>query len=162
MGMCWALGAASYYVLPSLGPVYARPGLFSDLPVTAVTRLQEALLENRVEVLTDPWATGSLHGIGAFASLHVGDRLHGGAGRPPRWRWRPSLRWGMWVFFVLTTLSTVYFGWHYLLDDVAGLGIGWFSVWLAGVATGQHRAGRRAGRAGRARPQRLTARDRRA
>lgn len=138
MGLCWAIGAASYYVLPSLGPVYARPGLFSDLPVTGVTRLQESLLESRVEVLTDPWATGALHGIGAFASLHVAI-VFTGALVAHRMGLAPLLRWAMWVFFGLTAVATVYFGWHYLLDDVAGLGIGWFSVWLAGVATGQHR-----------------------
>jgi hypothetical protein len=37
---------------------------------------------------------------------------------------------------VLTILATVYFGWHYLVDDVAGLGIGAFAVWLAWRATG--------------------------
>ena len=138
MSICWALGAASYYVLPSLGPVYARPGLFGDLPVTGVTRLQESLLRARVEVLTDPWATGALHGIGAFASLHVAI-VFTGALVVHRMGLAPVLRWGMWVFFGLTAVSTVYFGWHYLIDDVAGVGIGWFSVWLGGVATGQHR-----------------------
>ena len=136
MGLCWAIGAASYYVLPSLGPVYARPGLFSDLPATGVTRLQESLLESRVEVLTDPWATGALHGIGAFASLHVAI-VFAGALVVHRMGLAPLVRWGMWAFFGLTVVATVYFGWHYLLDDVAGLGIGWFSVWLAGVTTGQ-------------------------
>ena len=94
--------------------------------------------ESRVEVLTDPWATGALHGIGAFASLHVAI-VFTGALVAHRMGLAPLVRWGMWVFFGLTTLSTVYFGWHYLLDDVAGLGIGWCSVWLAGIATGQHR-----------------------
>lgn len=33
-----------------------------------------------------------------------------------------------WVWFALTTVATVYFGWHYVLDDVAGLAIGWVAV----------------------------------
>ncbi|MCW2608400.1 MAG: superfamily protein [Frankiales bacterium] len=136
LGICWTLGAASYYLLPSLGPVYARPGLFSDLPTTGVTRLQESLLAARVEVLTDPWATEALHGIGAFASLHVAI-VFTAALVAHRMGLAAALRWSMWVFFALTVLSTVYFGWHYLLDDIAGLGIGWVSVWLAGHATGQ-------------------------
>ncbi|MCU1691035.1 MAG: beta-carotene 15,15-monooxygenase [Frankiales bacterium] len=139
MGICWAVGGASYYLIPTLGPVYARPGLFSDLPVTGVTTLQETLLQNRVEVLTDPWATDVIHGIGAFASLHVGIVLTAAlvASRMGLAAW---IRVSMWVYLVLTVLSTVYFGWHYLLDDVAGAGIGWFSVWLGGLATGQQTA----------------------
>ncbi len=137
----WSLGAASYYLLPSLGPVYARPRMFADLPVTAVTRLQEALLNNRVEVLTDPWATGALHGIGAFACLHV-SIVFTAALVAHRMGLAAVVRVSLWVFFVLTVLATVYFGWHYLLDDVAGLGLGWFAVWSAGLATGQARQGR--------------------
>ena len=134
----WSLGAAAYYLLPSLGPVYARPGLFADLPVTGVTRLQESLLQNRVEVLTDPWVTNALHGIGAFASLHV-SIVFTAALVAHRMGLAAVVRWSMWVFFALTAVSTVYFGWHYLLDDVAGVGLGWFSVWLAGHATGQQK-----------------------
>jgi hypothetical protein len=42
----------------------------------------------------------------------------------------------MWVYWVLTSLSTVYFGWHYLLDDIAGFGIGLFAVWVGAKMTG--------------------------
>jgi hypothetical protein len=34
-------------------------------------------------------------------------------------------------------LSTLYFGWHYIADDVAGAAIAFISVWLSGLATGQ-------------------------
>jgi hypothetical protein len=138
--MCldWAIGALSYYVLPTLGPVYARPGLFSDLPPTGASALQESLLANRVQVLTDPWATTALHGIGAFASLHAAI-IFTAALVVHRARLAPLFRWVMWAYFTLTLLSTVYFGWHYVLDDIAGVGIGWFSVWAAGRATGNAR-----------------------
>ena len=43
----------------------------------------------------------------------------------------------MWVFFGLTVLSTLYFGWHYIADDIAGAAIAIVSVWLGGWATGQ-------------------------
>jgi membrane-associated phospholipid phosphatase len=46
------------------------------------------------------------------------------------------LRWSMWVFFVLTVVSTVYFGWHYLVDDVAGVVIAVAAVWIGGRASG--------------------------
>ena len=33
-------------------------------------------------------------------------------------------------------MSTVYFGWHYLLDDIAGLAIGYIAVWIGAKVTG--------------------------
>ena len=49
----------------------------------------------------------------------------------------------MWVYFVLTVFSTLYFGWHYIADDVAGATIAVVSVWLGGP---RHRAEVRAAR----------------
>ena len=40
-------------------------------------------------------------------------------------------------FFILTVISTLYFGWHYIADDIAGAFIAIVSVWLGGLATGQ-------------------------
>jgi membrane-associated phospholipid phosphatase len=40
------------------------------------------------------------------------------------------------VFLALTVLSTVYLGWHYVVDVLGGLALGTFAVWLAGMATG--------------------------
>src|SRR5699024_1296645 len=50
------------------------------------------------------------------------------------------LRTITWVFFGVTILATLYFGWHYILDDIAGIGIGWASVPVAGWATGHRRS----------------------
>src|SRR4051794_3863918 len=66
----WLLGAASYFLLPSLGPVYAEPSLFSQLPASGVTDLQSFLIEQRAHFLADPSAVAA-QSIGAFASLHV-------------------------------------------------------------------------------------------
>ena len=35
----WLLGAGSYFLLPSVGPIYAEPAAFADLPLTGVGRL---------------------------------------------------------------------------------------------------------------------------
>ena len=49
-----------------------------------------------------------------------------------------------WTNFGLTVIATIYFGWHYLADDVAGITIALVSFYLGGLATGQwfdrHRA----------------------
>jgi PAP2 superfamily len=131
----WVLGAASYYVLPSLGPAYAHPGDFTMLPDTGVASLQSSLLMGRYQVLTDPHATTAVHGIAAFASLHVSVVLTAAliAHRIglPRW-----VRAALWFYTGITVVATVYFGWHYLADDVAGAVIGYVSVALAARATG--------------------------
>lgn len=63
----WLLGAGSYFLLPSLGPIYAEPAAFANLPVSGVTQLQDLLLDQRVEFLRDP-AAGTAQSIAAFAS----------------------------------------------------------------------------------------------
>ncbi|MFC3688090.1 phosphatase PAP2 family protein [Aquipuribacter hungaricus] len=136
LSLNWIFGTLSYYALPSLGPIYVEPYRFFDLPTTAVTGLQDALWGNRVEVLTDPHATQSVHGIAAFASLHT-SIVFTAALIATLCRMPSFVRWGMWVFFVLTALATVYFGWHYVLDVVAGVLLGGAAVWLAALMTGR-------------------------
>ena len=93
----WVLGAASYYLLPSLGPVYLHRSDFDDLPETGASALQSSLLWGRWDVLTDPHATEAVHGIAAFASLHVSVVFTAAliAHRLGMNRW---LRWAMWIY----------------------------------------------------------------
>jgi membrane-associated phospholipid phosphatase len=134
----WSLGTASYYVLPSMGPIYAQPGLFADLPETSTSQLQVSLLISRALVVTDPQATDRVQSIAAFASLHtsiiftaalIGQIVLASV----------VARAALWVFFSLTAVATIYFGWHYIADDLAGLAIGVVAVLLAGWGTGQLR-----------------------
>jgi len=132
----WALGAASYYLLPSVGPRYIDGEYFqATLPDTGVSALQDGLWNSRLKVLLTPWETNSIHGVAAFASLHVSVVFTAAycAHRAGLHRW---LRRGLWAYLGLTVLSTVYFGWHYVVDDIAGIGIGWIAVTLGALATG--------------------------
>lgn len=137
----WALGTACYYLLPSLGPVYVDPATFAALPETGVSALQRSLLEVRLEVLSLPRATDSIHGIAAFASLHV-SVVFTAALMAQLLHLRAVVRYAAWVFFLLTVLATLYFGWHYVVDDLAGMVIGALSVWLAALGTDYLRASR--------------------
>jgi hypothetical protein len=136
----WVLGALSYYVLPALGPAFVRPDLFVDLPTTGVTALQSSLWEHRLEVLADPYATHETHGIAAFASLHVSIVLSAALVAHLLRLARP-LRWALWAFCALTVLATLYFGWHYIIDDIAAIPMAVFAVWLGAVATGHRITG---------------------
>ena len=135
LSLCWLFGAASYYMFPAQGPVYAQPGLFSNLPETGVSRLQETLAEHRLEVLAGPNATEAVQSVAAFASLHIAvlfaAALIAQLLKGPRF-----LRIGLWSMLALTAVATIYFGWHYVIDDVAGLAIGASAVALGALACG--------------------------
>jgi len=127
LSICWILGALSYYALPALGPAFAEPGVFAALPDTGTTRLQEVLLVHRNEVLTDPHATNAVQSVAAFASLHTGV-LFAAALVAHRARTHGAIRLALWLMLGLTMIATVYFGWHYIIDDFAGLFIGAVAV----------------------------------
>ncbi|MEJ7705952.1 MAG: phosphatase PAP2 family protein [Nocardioidaceae bacterium] len=141
VGVDWVLGVATYFVFPTVGPIYAEPAVFETLAHTSVTTIQRTMIAERIEVLADPWATHAVQTIAAFASLHVGItvtvcviahllRLH---------VW---VRTALWVFLFLTVLSTVYLGWHYSVDALGGAVLGITAVWVGALATGNHVRGR--------------------
>lgn len=134
----WALGAASYYTIPASGPFYALPWDFATLPRTGAASLQLSLVRARVEVLADPHATSAVSGVAAFASLHV-SVIFTAALIVHLTTTHRLFRTVMWVYFALTVTATVYFGWHYLVDDIAGLFIGTVSVGAGAWATGHLR-----------------------
>jgi hypothetical protein len=119
MAINWPLGAASYYLAPSLGPIYAEPATFAHLPDTHVADLQARLLAERTAFLHDP-AVGGAQSIGAFASLHVSITFTA-ALAAQLLGVRRAVRLAAWTLFGLTALATVYFGWHYVLDDLGGM-----------------------------------------
>ncbi len=123
----WLLGAVSYYILPSLGPVFVHPERYAGLPETGVSLLQESLARARLEVLADPTGADAIAGVAGFASLHCSvvftAVLMAHLARLPVF-----VKAALWIFLLLTITATAYFGWHYLIDDVAGLLIGAASV----------------------------------
>ncbi len=115
----WILGTFCYYLLPSLGPYASTPEDFAGLRHTPITDTQAEYLVERAAFLADPSAADSFVSLGAFASLHVGFTTlvflmarHYGLRR---------LSHVLAVYLAAVIVSTVYFGWHYVLDDVAGV-----------------------------------------
>jgi membrane-associated phospholipid phosphatase/uncharacterized integral membrane protein len=130
----WLLGAGSYFLLPSLGPIYHEPAAFAHLPASEVTRLQGVLLDQRVAFLQDP-AGSTPQAIAAFVSLHISMSFTAavaahlfGAGR--------RLKIALWTWLAVTTVGTVYLGWHYFVDDIAGVALGAVALALAGALSG--------------------------
>ncbi|HVQ19071.1 MAG TPA: phosphatase PAP2 family protein [Actinomycetes bacterium] len=136
----WVLGVSIYYLVPSTGPIYARPELFADLPETQVSHIARSWLIDRADMLADPFGTNALQTIAAFASLHVSVMVTA-ALIAKMIKLRPVfLQWGLGLFLCLNIVATVYLGWHYLLDVFGGMAIGVTAVWIAAWGTGnRHR-----------------------
>jgi PAP2 superfamily len=135
LALNWVLAAVSYRLLPALGPIYADPGAFAELPATGVSRLQDALLEQRSAFLADPNAAGAAQSIGAFASLHTS--LYVTAAVASHLLGYPRAVCALlWAGLLGTVLATVYFGWHYVVDDLGGIAIAVTALALARVLTG--------------------------
>jgi hypothetical protein len=131
----WPLGAATYLMLPALGPVYATPAQFAHLPASTVTELQGILLDQRLEFLRDPAVAGTAQAIAAFASLHV-SMIFTAAVAAHLLGLHRRLRIGLWMLLAVSAMATVYLGWHYVVDDVAGVVIALAALALARILTG--------------------------
>jgi membrane-associated phospholipid phosphatase len=133
----WLLGVAAYFAVPTLGPIYTKPHHFAALTHTYTTTLEDNLLRDRLSVLADPHATHVVQTIAAFPSLHVAMMmtvcLFVTLSAMPRW-----IQITSWVFLAFTVLATVYLGWHFFTDTVAGAVVGALAVWLAAMGTGNH------------------------
>jgi membrane-associated phospholipid phosphatase len=126
----WILGVGSYYLIPSLGPFDSDPAQFADLPHTMVQDTQVRYLGQRAHLLAHPQAGDAFAQVSAFASLHVAvtcllllmARYYG----------LRRASYALAVFLAGTIVATVYLGWHFVVDDIAGLLIA-----VVGVALGR-------------------------
>lgn len=133
--LAWSLGTASYYALPTLGPGFQYSYLYADLPNTGSRALMEALSYGRDGVLRRG-LEGSVQSVAGFASLHVAITLLVALMVQYTLQNR-ILHIVFWANFAITVVATLYFGWHYIADDLAGVVIALFSFWLGGLASGQ-------------------------
>lgn len=133
----WILGTVSYYAVPSLGPFHSAPQEFAGLPHTMIQDTQARYLADRADLLAHPRAVDAFAQVSAFASLHVGvaAAILGIA-------WWHRLRRTtavLTVFLVGTMVATVYLGWHFAVDDLAGLLIAALAWWLGPRTVGVRR-----------------------
>ena len=133
--LAWTLGTASYYALPTLGPGLEYYWLYDGLPKTPTSQLMDSLANGRHNVVYGV-VGDAVQSVAGFASLHVAITLLVALMVQYTVRSR-ALRWGFWINFGFTVTATLYFGWHYIADDIAGVMIAFVSFYVGGVATGQ-------------------------
>jgi hypothetical protein len=135
--IAWTLGTLSYYMLPTLGPGFFAPWLYENVinAGTPTSALMDSLSEARRRVLVEG-VEGAVQSTAGFASLHCAITLLVAL----MVQYTISSRivhWVFWVNFGITVVATLYFGWHYVADDIAGILIALLSFYLGGRASGQ-------------------------
>ncbi|HEY3015077.1 MAG TPA: phosphatase PAP2 family protein [Nocardioides sp.] len=133
--LTWSLGTASYYAVPTLGPGFEYSFRYADLATTGSRTLMGSLSYGRHNVLMFNFE-GAVQSVAGFASLHCAITLLVALMIQYTVRTR-ILHWIFWVNFGLTVVATLYFGWHYIADDIAGVAIALLSFYVGGVASGQ-------------------------
>ncbi|MFJ9315477.1 phosphatase PAP2 family protein [Pimelobacter simplex] len=136
--LAWSLGTLSYYLLPTLGPGIAYSSEYygvGGLAHTGTTDLMNSIVRARGNVLYGG-VTESVNSIAGFASLHTAITLL--FALMVQYTLRSKiLKIVFWVNFGLTVVATLYFGWHYVADDLAGVAIAVVSFYVGGIASGQ-------------------------
>ncbi|MGA8986857.1 phosphatase PAP2 family protein [Aeromicrobium sp.] len=141
LSLNWVLGVISYYIFPTFGPAFVQPAMFANLPDTSAAQLQGSLFRAATRFYEDPTG-GTTYGIAGFASLHVSVVVSAALFLRAT-NQRKIVQLIGWVYLGLVVLATIYFGWHYLADDVAGAFIGWIAVVIGAWATGNTKRQRR-------------------
>lgn len=134
-GIAWTLGTLSYYALPTIGPGFEYASRYEDLSDTPTTNLMYSLYDARNQVV-NAGVEDLVQSVAGFASLHVAITLLLALMVQFTLRSR-VLHWVCWVNFGLTIVATLYFGWHYVADDIAGIMIALIAFYLGGLASGQ-------------------------
>ena len=88
------------------------------------------------------WGEGDYQGVAGFASLHTAIALLWALMAQHTVR-SQVIRTVFWVNFALTVVATLYFGWHYIADDLAGAAIAIVAFRLAARVTGNRLPSRR-------------------
>ncbi len=136
LSMNWMLGVISYYALPTLGPGIAYPSYIWELDDNSASTLQHSLTMNRNEFVSDLNDPSLSQGVAGFASLHVSVVLTVAliVHQSGMARWICNIAW---IYLIGTVLATLYFGWHYVLDDIGGAAIAFIAVWIGAKVTRQ-------------------------
>lgn len=122
------IGTLVIYLGPTWGPVYFEPASFEFMRHSEIAGLQQNLWKMKLALEANPRDPHAIFMISGFPSLHIAVVTTGSlyVGR----LFRP-LGWVSWGFLALTINSTIYLGWHYLLDDIGAFALVWICVFIA-------------------------------
>lgn len=127
--LTWLIGILLVYIVPTWGPCFFLREFTSSLPETGVSVMQDRLWANQV-VLGDLYRQGlqgnrGLFLISGFPSLHIAAVAHSSYFLIHRGRLLGAISL---VYLLLTGIATMYFAWHWVLDDIGGLILAYASI----------------------------------
>ncbi len=113
--LIYFFGLALFYLFPSLGPLFYTPELFADIP----NKWQKVLWDGHLAVQAnrESFAASPFFGVAALPSLHGAHALflvmiaH---------KYHKKLFYAYLPWITLLYISTIYMGWHYVVDLMAG------------------------------------------
>jgi uncharacterized membrane protein len=118
--LMWFLAVFVEYAIPTWGPCFYVPDLFSHLPFTRVTELQQELWEQKLYLDMHPRSEKGVWLISGLPSLHVAAVMLGSIYLGITSKVMANFSW---LFFGITCVTTLYFGWHYLADIPAAVAL---------------------------------------
>lgn len=121
----YIIGMAFYYLFPALGPLFYTPDLFAHIPNVWQKILWDghlAIQNNRATFAPNPFL-----GVAAFPSLHAAHMI---------FLFLIAKRYHRWLFYIyipwttLLCMATIFMGWHYVVDLIAGAIIALITIGL--------------------------------
>ena len=126
--LLWFLGILAEYSFPTWGPCFSYPELFTSLPYTEVTQMQEMLWRNKLFLEKFPKSEFGMYLISGVPSLHIAVTVQGSLYLN---RINRTLAVLSWIFVGITSVTTIYFGWHFIIDDLAAVLLVLLANWIA-------------------------------
>jgi membrane-associated phospholipid phosphatase len=116
------IGMIFYYLVPALGPLFYTPDLFSHIPNIWKDILWEGHLA--IQNNTATFAPTPFLGVAAFPSLHAAHMI---------FLFLVARHYHKWLFYIyipwtaILCMATIFMGWHYVIDLIAGAIVAIFS-----------------------------------
>lgn len=109
----WFFAILWEYSFPTLGPCFSTPELFTSLPFTEVREIQTELWRQKLYLDRYPRGEWGVFLISGQPSLHLAAIIHGSLHLAKLNRYTS---FASWTLAILTSVATIYFGWHFLTD----------------------------------------------
>ncbi|MCC6954766.1 MAG: phosphatase PAP2 family protein [Deltaproteobacteria bacterium] len=119
--LIWFCGLLIAYAVPTTGPVFFMPDAFSHLPWTEVSDMQSKLWRHKLVLDDYPRHEAATYLISGLPSLHLAVPVFATI---YLWRLQRVLALLSGLFCAMTAVTTLYFGWHWLADDIVAILLG--------------------------------------
>ncbi len=118
--LLWFVGALLIYLVPSWGPCYAANELFQGFPLTETLAVRNSLWEFKKFAANHPENSHAAFLISGFPSMHLAVPVLGTFYLK---RVHFSFFLLSLLFSLITVVTTLYFGWHYALDEIGAVAL---------------------------------------